>query len=403
MKCKEIVYKGVLLVGFSILMTACNDWLDVKPKSQVEDTELFETEMGFKEALSGAYSSMVNEKTYAKELLFGAMGALGQEWNNLPNTYATLVEYDYSSANSENIVAGIWATSYNSIANVNNLLNHIDGAKKLFVNNNYAIIKGEALALRAFLHFDLLRCFGVSYAVNASMPSIPYCTDLTYRVFPQLPVGEIAEKIEKDLLEAEKLLVVDPILTGEEITELDDNGYLMNRQIHMNYYAVKGLQARLYMWMHKFTEAKQCAETVINSGVFTWANEANMLNDVDLSMATEQLFALNNINLSQIEDTYFVLDRDDSFSISMNTWNDYFESEPGDYRYAHLFQFGIDSQAGQRFLKKFNVNDKVSDTYYINKMPLIRLAEMYLIKAECEYRNRDANAYLTLNGVTRVM
>ena len=95
------------------------------------------------------------------------------------------------------------------------------------------------------------------------MPAIPYSTDLSYRVFPQLTVAQVAESVKNDLLDAEQLLLADPILTGEEITELDDNGYLMNRQVHLNYYAVKALQARLYMWMKDYTEADLCHRTGI--------------------------------------------------------------------------------------------------------------------------------------------
>ena len=62
-------------------MASCNSWLDVQPRSQVEDSELFETESGFKEALAGVYSSMVSSKTYAKELTFGFVGVLGREWD----------------------------------------------------------------------------------------------------------------------------------------------------------------------------------------------------------------------------------------------------------------------------------------------------------------------------------
>ncbi len=400
MKLKNIIYKGILFVGFGMLLTACDDWLDVKPKSQVEDSELFESETGFKEALAGVYSSMVNENTYSKELIFGAMGVLGHEWDGYPAQYESIADYDYSVANSENIIRGIWEKSYNSIANVNNLLNHIEGSENLFFNNNYSIIKGEALALRAFLHFDLLRCFGVSYAVNNNMPSIPYCTGLTYRVFPQLSVKEVAESIEKDLLEAEKLLKVDPILTGEEITELVDNGYLLNRQIHMNYYAVKGLQARLYMWMQKYSEAKACAETIINSEKFTWATEANMNMEVDLSLVTEQVFALQNVNLSQLNDTYFNLETaSNTFSISFAAFQELYERETLEYRYVHLFEAGKGDQEGQMYIEKFKVTDQQTEDYYKNKISLIRLAEIYFIKAECEYRENNVDAYKTLNEV----
>lgn len=409
---KQYIYKGICAVLLLAGSSSCNDWLDVQPASQVEDTELFTTENGFKEALAGVYSSMVSENTYAMEMTFGSIAVLGHEWSNLPGTqiaanasaYEALGEYDYNNALSESVIASIWSTSYNGIANVNNLLNHIDERQSLFTNNNYNIIKGEALALRAFLHFDLLRCFGVSYAVNPDMPSIPYCTDLTYRVFPQLTVQEVANSIEADLLEAEQLLQVDPILTGEEITEMDDNGYLMNRQVHLNYYAVKALEARLYMWMQRYGDAETAAEVVINSGAFPWVDLSVTSVGHDYGFATEQIFALNNTTLSTVFDTYFSPESDYvTFSLTSEALSEYFENVTSDYRYLYQFQNGTQNEkVNNRYLLKYSnptivQGEEFEDSpYYSNKMPLIRLGEMYLIVAECRYRN-GGDALTSLN------
>ena len=234
----------------SLAWTSCNDWLNVQPRSQVEDTELFSSERGFKEALAGVYSSMVSPNTYAKELTYGFIGVLGQEWDYYYSSqYNDVATYGYDAAYPTSFIRGIWTTNYSGIANANHLLANIDANAGLFAKDNYEVIKGEALALRAFLHFDLLRCFGVSYAVNPQQPSIPYSTSLSYSVSPQLTVSEATEAVLQDVLAAEALLKAhDPIVTGREITEMVDNGYLFNRQLHLNYYAVKGLEARVLMW-----------------------------------------------------------------------------------------------------------------------------------------------------------
>ena len=112
----SIYIKGACLLLMLGGATSCNDWLDVQPASQVEDTELFTTENGFKEALAGVYSSMVSTSTYGMEMTFGTMAVLGHEWSNLPSSsvaanaqaYETLAEYDYSSSLSEGVIASIW-------------------------------------------------------------------------------------------------------------------------------------------------------------------------------------------------------------------------------------------------------------------------------------------------------
>ena len=395
-------YKYILLSVAAVAMTACNDWLDVQPRSQVEDTEMFKSESGYKEALAGVYSSMVSSSTYTKDLTFGFIGVLGQEWDYYYSAqYDDAAKYDYEAAYPTNFIRSIWQRNYEGIANANNLLKHIDDNTKLFSADNHDIIKGEALALRAFLHFDLLRCFGVSYAVNPDKPSIPYSTALSYRVFPQLTVHEVAEKVIEDLIEAEQLLVAaDPIVTGREITESVDNGYLINRQMHLNYFAVKALQARVYMWMGEYDKAQQAADVVINSNQFTWATVANLQQGYDRSMASEQLFALNNLTIkADVADLYFADDSQYSFAVTRDRLLEYFENATQDYRYTFLFKSGTATHANNRYLTKYD-QPAGNNTYYMYKMPLIRIAEMYLIKSEAQFRlnNKDA-ALATINAL----
>ena len=57
MKKEFIKYSLLVLVCFS--MMACNDWLSVKPKTEMEAEDLFSTEAGFKDALAGVYTAIV--------------------------------------------------------------------------------------------------------------------------------------------------------------------------------------------------------------------------------------------------------------------------------------------------------------------------------------------------------
>jgi hypothetical protein len=393
----KILYRFFIALALplgGLATSSCNDWLDVQPRSQVEDTELFETESGYKEALAGVYSSMVSTKTYTKEATYGFIGVLGQEWDFYYSAqYDDAAAYNYEAAMPTNYIRNIWANSYSGIANVNNLLRHIDDHPGLFSKDNHAVIKGEALALRAFLHFDLLRCFGVSYAVNPNQPSIPYSTALSYRVFPQLAVHEVAEKAINDLLAAEaQLKTSDPIVTGREITEMIDNGYLLNRQMHLNYYAVKALEARIYLWMGENEKALAAAKEVIESGKFSWSTVANMQAGYDRCFADEHLFALNNLTMTaDIADQFFSDGSQYSFAVTRDRLLDYFDNATQDYRYTFLFKSGSATHANNRYLTKYD-EASGSNTYYKYKMPLIRLSEMYLIKSEVEYRQNDPDA-----------
>ena len=73
---KRNIFAAICCLIGGMALTSCNDWLNVQPRSQVDDKELFESESGFKEALSGVYSSMVSSNTYTKEMTYGFIGIL---------------------------------------------------------------------------------------------------------------------------------------------------------------------------------------------------------------------------------------------------------------------------------------------------------------------------------------
>lgn len=382
----------LLITSGALLFSSCNKWLDVQPNSQIKASELFKTESGFKEALAGTYTLLTDEALYGKELTYGMMGVLSHEWSTYPTTatgYADDGNYIYTTGTvTQNRIDGIWSKMYEGISNANNILENID-AKNVFTGDNYKIIKGEALALRAFMHFDLLRCFGASYTVNASQPAIPYVTRYTARQTAQLKVGEVAAAILADLLAAKELLKADPVLTGRVVTEGDDNGYLINRQLHLNYYAVEGLLARLYLYMGNFEQAKLSAQAVINSGKFTFSTQKNVIDSVDRCGAPEHLFGLQITNLPQRSVNYLSQEGTGIFSLSEDMLLTYYENNTDDYRYLYLFKIGTGVSADRRYLLKYAAPNS-AETYYQNKLPVLKLSEMYYIMAECDYRNQQS-------------
>ena len=392
--------KNKILLPLVVLITiasmySCSDWLDVKPKSQVKDKELFSSEPGFKEALSGVYSLLVTEPLYTKELRFGMSGVLAREWSyytTITGGYAGEESYDYTVSATENRIDAIWKGLYNTIANANVILEVIDNKKSVLTGVNYNIIKGEAMAMRAFCHFDLLRYFGVSWTVNSNQPSIPYVKTYAPLQSQQLTVSQVIDKVLEDLNNAAELLKSsDPIYTKKVITELDDNGYLMNRQRHLNYYAVKGLQARVYLYKKDYVNAKLCAKEVINSGAFTWVSQSNMIAMNDPAGATEQLWAIDVQSLSTIATNYFSTSSGSGvFPIYSERLTIYYGDErQDDYRYMYLFENGIGANSNSRYLRKV-YTPNLTDSYYQNKMTMLKLSEMYYIVAEsCYYTGDD--------------
>ena len=99
----------------------------------------------------------------------------------------------------------IWTEAYKQIGNVNQILEVVDERKQVFRQQNYEIVKGEALALRAYVHFDLLRMFGTSYKNNPSFKAMPYVTTVDTKTTPFGTVAEITDKIIADLKHDNKI------------------------------------------------------------------------------------------------------------------------------------------------------------------------------------------------------
>lgn len=171
---------------------------------------------------------------------------------NMMGEFPYLYQYLYKKDNTNkqdyviNIIDAFWSKIYTQIANLNAMLQTIDGNKNLFSGENYNVIKGEAIGLRAFLHFELLRMFGEPYAKDKDAESIPYVDEFTTSVTRLYTVDEIITLVLKDLETAKGLLENDPIhlgttpstvLASKVTVDANNNIYAWhNRRFHFNYY-----------------------------------------------------------------------------------------------------------------------------------------------------------------------
>ena len=139
---KKIAIYGFLLILAS-LQVACKDWLDVKPKTAVEEDVLFSTEQGFKENLTGIYLLLASKDLYGRELSYGITDILAQRYepgggSDIPELkFADNDWYKFPSVKTEGYVNSIWKNMYKVIANINNFLTWIDKNKEVLTTPDY--------------------------------------------------------------------------------------------------------------------------------------------------------------------------------------------------------------------------------------------------------------------------
>ena len=163
-----------MLAGLLLLCMGCNDWLDVRPKSQVKEGDLFQSASGFQDALTGIYVLMGRTSTYGGNSTMGFMDMLAQTYSSVPAEYDAVLTYNYRDEAVKTKVDTMWNSNYYAIANCNYLLKNIAEHGDVMGNDLRALVEGEALALRAFLHFDLLRGYAPSYKMGKDDLAIPY-------------------------------------------------------------------------------------------------------------------------------------------------------------------------------------------------------------------------------------
>ena len=306
-------------IGLAVVLvslTACNDWLDVSPKTEIKAKDNFSSEQGFKDALTGCYLTMTSSSLYGKELTFGLLDVLAQYYTGITgdnHSYAHEVIYDYDASSSETRINAVWEDGYNLIANINELIAYVDKADtRMFTGRNYHLIRGEAYGLRAQMHFDLLRCFGKSYAAGPTEKAIPYITENSKKVTPLSTVEAVLAKILADLEIAESELQCDPVITGSVASPDDDITYERDRTFKFNYYAVKMLQARVYLYMGNYEKAEAAARVVVNQESFTFTPESE-ISTTDVAsknyvFSQELVFALYNSDLQSLYTASFTPD-----------------------------------------------------------------------------------------------
>ncbi|NCB96910.1 MAG: hypothetical protein EOM36_00915 [Bacteroidia bacterium] len=208
----------ILIISTGILLTSCKSWLDVTPPSQIREEQQFSTVEGFQQALIGCYMGMTDEMLYGRALTWSTVELMGGQYVELASSSSndySISKYKYTSSNAIKYIDGIWSKSYNVIANVNNALKYIDLKKEILDEINYRIIKGELLAIRAYMHFDLMRLYGYGNLSSrndlSSKYAIPYVTTLAKEMTKQLSYPQTMTLLINDLKEAISLLEIDPI------------------------------------------------------------------------------------------------------------------------------------------------------------------------------------------------
>lgn len=356
---KHIAPFALILLGAS----ACDSKLDVAPTQTIDENLALATPQDVKVTLTGAYDGLGDGDVYGggfqytneflgddREFVFGGTFSTHDEiWRKAvtpgnTQTYAT------------------WRDAYAAINRANNVLS----ALTILDAADRGKVEGEARFIRGVLYFELVKLWGKTWGDgdNNANPGVPLVitptrviTDADYRT--RASVQAVYAQVIEDLTKAETLLPA---------TKAGDDATLATRD------AASAMLSRVYLMQGNYALARDAANKVIQSGARK------------LAASFADVFATGGAS-NEIIFRIAVSDQDGT-----NSMNTYFAPATfqgrGDVRiqtkYTDLFEAGdvrktFTTTASNRvFTRKFL--DRFGD------VPVVRTAEMYLTRAECNQR-----------------
>ncbi|MBD2766698.1 RagB/SusD family nutrient uptake outer membrane protein [Hymenobacter sp. BT664] len=255
----------LLALGLSTgLLTGCKDFLDLKSTNSQPDIEFLKSASNVESVLVGAYAQLCDTKFLGGEVI-----RTSEEYgDNIDLSRVTagggagaqFTTRGFSLFNSQG--RDLWNKGYTAIARANTVIAAIDQNTFAADQNVKTRLKAEALFVRAVAHFELVRLFAKPYTSNAGTePGIPLritsvTTEQAADRTPRSPVGVIYNQVIDDLKAAEAAL---PSNNGNRATK----------------WAAKAYLARVYFNKEDYTNAFTYSDDVIRNGGFNLGSSSN--------------------------------------------------------------------------------------------------------------------------------
>jgi hypothetical protein len=238
----------ILVFAFIILQGCEKGFLETQPTDSVSKIDVFESAESARGVLISVYRSWREPASLYAGLTYLHLSsdAKGPDFQKRVNYEQ---EIAYSAFNPEGgAVRYPWVLLYSSINRINDLLANLDGVSGTL--DEIDKIRGEALAMRGFSYFELIRRYQHTYAIAKDMPGVPIYNQPTTAETqgnPRSSVSEVYAQILSDLTQAASLMN----------TARAQKGYF-------NINVVNAILARVYLTMEDWTNAIKYAQLARN-------------------------------------------------------------------------------------------------------------------------------------------
>jgi hypothetical protein len=372
------------LMSVLVFTASCKKkFLDLEPYNQIPINQAINTEADLQGALNGAYSTLRSANLHGRTIpLVGDLMA-DNVYIATVNSNRYIGEFNYVFTNTFAQSLATFTDAYAGIQRVNTVI-----ATSLPASANVNQIRGEALALRAILYFELVKLFGKPYTVDPNSLAVPLVLVFDPSLKPaRNTVSEVYQQIEADLTEAFTL-----------ITNTTKNSSYITK------YVVKALQAKVAFYKGDYNAAKTAALDVVSNGGYSLVSAASYASywtaPAPVSTKVETIFEISfdgvaNAGINSLAYFYDQSGYGDAVAAD-DLYNKYTATDVRRGRINAAVRGGQNIYVVSKYPNTNNNNDK-------DDVKIMRYSELLLILAESYARtNDDVNARTRLNQVAQI-
>jgi len=278
--------RKLLMMAFTLMIFAsCSNFLNLQPENQINDQSFYKSVNDFEAAIVGPYANL--QDVYNSSYLYLTELTTDNTNVTLQSPGISELECDEMRFTATNgYISSIWSSSYNSISRSNNIITRLETAQ---INEQAkSQYKGEALFLRAYNYFNLVRLFGALPIVEKEFrsPNEVASYDMTRK-----PESEAYALIVKDLVSAGDLLAnVSGIGKGRASTG-----------------AAKALLGKVYLTQKQYDKAAVELKAVIDMNKYSLVSNYKSLFSNNNDELAESIFEIKYLSGSVGEGNSFAL------------------------------------------------------------------------------------------------
>jgi starch-binding outer membrane protein, SusD/RagB family len=360
---------GVAVLG------ACSKQLDLLPTDSINENNAFLT---INDAQQGANAAYSRYNAFQNDIFVSSLMS-DEAKLGVDNSGQGAIPYRYQLSATSGDVNGGYAGYYGMIDQTNRVLQALPNVKANtpFEETRRPILRGQMLALRAIGYFGLLQSFCKNYDPSAKGVPIMLAPNPAAKP-PHNTMGEVMSRIETDLADAFALLPAVTVATFSDTV--------------MNRVNIDAYRAKIALYKGDFANAITYATNVINSAVKPLVTGAAFTSIWTESGTTipESLFRIRNATGTGLGGFWTTTTGLVYIAPSDKVTDIYTSTIPGTQLDIRRGAY-IGLLSGKPYVKKHESNRSPNPGNRVVDLKCIRMAEMYLIRAEAYARQSTPN------------